>query len=156
LRVESYSNNSTNCLAFGGKLPNTIGSGTTAASVIAGYALGIGVTATNTLDISLYTNRVRTALPEGGLGSVALNTWYGLRLEVFSQGATGDRIMCYRESSPGSATWVQIYDNTILAASPSYVAWGGNRKTGFCTLTAHTNAITGYVDGVNFAVGTAV
>lgn len=73
-------------------------------------------------------------------GSVSLNTWYGLRMEVYPIGSTADRIICYKETSPGSNSWITIYDVTLLSTDPGYSTWGSDRLMTFRSSLA-TNGI---------------
>lgn len=150
LRVES-TNSAANGFCIGAKMPNNIGSNSLASLASAGYALGLG----GSLSVILYTNQSSVTLPDGALGAVSLNTWYGLRMEVFPLGTAGDRIMCYRETTPGSGVWTNIYDEVISAASSRYVAWGTDKKTGFCSFTAQYAGINAYIANVDFSLATA-
>jgi hypothetical protein len=158
LRVQAYlraSNigNANNSFCLGVKIPNGIGANLIASAITAGYAFGLRGPTT----VTLYTNQVATDLPDGGLGPISLNTWYGFRLEVFPLGTAADRIMCYRESSPGSGTWVKINDEVISAASNRYVPWSNDRKTGFSSVNRYISggATNAYIDLFDASLATA-
>lgn len=138
-------------LGLGAKTSDTLGQ--SGGLVPNGYALGLG----NAGTIQLWLNTGPVTLATGGL-----NTWYGLRLEVFPIGTSGDRIKAYIESSPGSGNWgTAVYDQTIENTSANYVPWGGNRRCGFGARSfylngsADSNITQGYVDLVTFSAATA-
>ena len=150
LRLESAqiaNNNSGGWL--GAKMPsNFVNSG----AINNLYALGIKTTATGTPEFSLMLNGGVTT----SLGAAAFAQWYGLRLDVFPLGAVADRLIAYRETSPGSGTWTTLSDTTVPSTG-AYVSWGGNRKNGLFFLQAqtYTAACIGYADLVTVAVGNA-
>jgi hypothetical protein len=84
-------------------------------------------------------------------GSVLQNTWYGLRIEVYPIGSAADRIICYKESSPGSNSWIKIHDVTILSSNPAYVPWSSGRTMTFKSL----ESCNGIVDLISVTLGNA-
>jgi len=84
-------------------------------------------------------------------------TWYSLRMDVFPLGEAGDRIICYKETFPGSGIWESTFlgttfDTTVAAADPSYSAWGNNSRNGVHTSFSGNGPQPHYVDKINFQV----
>lgn len=120
-----------------------------------GYCLGIKAINSSQVAITTMFNGVLT---NPNLESVSLNTWYGLRLEVYPIGASADRIKAYRESTPGSNVWNLLSDVTIANTSGLYTNWGENRKNGFFFLHQAEydgQFTTGYVDLMSVSVANA-
>ena len=87
----------------------------------------------------------------------SLSTWYSLRMDVFPLGAAGDRIICYKESAPGSGIWDStidgtLFDITVATADARYAAWGNNNRNGVHTSNSGNGPEAHYVDNMNFTV----
>lgn len=90
-------------------------------------------------------------------------TWASFRMDVFPLGAVGDRIIVYRESSPGSDSWTALSVNGGVAAdglfvsssSGAYAAWGGSRRCGVVSGLFNEYGGTMYFDKTYFAVSNA-
>ena len=117
------------------------------------YALGIKSTVSGVPELSLVQNGgVATSL-----GAAALSQWYGLRLDVFPIGTAADRLIAYKETTPGSGTWTVLADVTILSTSAGYVPWSQNRKNGLYFLGPISlySPTVAYADLTTVAVGNA-
>lgn len=124
---------------------------------MSGYRLGFGIGGALLLSFKAESYAYRTHLT---LTTLSLNTWYGLRLEVFPLGTSGDQIKCYTENTPGSGTWTKHYDQFIASTSGDYVAWGGNNRNGFALrvegdLGGGVGNMNGYVDKVTLTTAVA-
>ena len=80
-------------------------------------------------------------------------TWFSFRMDVFPLGVLGDRIICYKESFPGSGIWSStiggtVFDITVATADVKYAAWGNNSRNGL----SHTQEAGSkyYFDNINF------
>jgi hypothetical protein len=85
-------------------------------------------------------------------------TWVSLRMDVIPQGASGDRIVCYLESSPGSGVWSNViggitFDTTISTSDSKYIPWSNNGRCGIYTSDAD-NYFGGdiFFDNIDFQV----
>ena len=81
------------------------------------------------------------------------NTWFSFRMDVFPLGVLGDRIICYKESFPGSGIWDStiggtLFDITVAVADAKYAPWGNNGRNGV-SQTSDAGS-TYYFDSMNF------
>jgi hypothetical protein len=111
-----------------------------------GYRLGIDQN-----KITLYGNA--NTILKIGTSNTTNNLWYSLKMEVTPLGASGDRIVCYRETSPGSEVWSStidgtVFDITVPTASVDFAPWGNNNRNGISV--AINDATTVFVDNINF------
>ena len=155
LRLESALNSAANHGAWiAAKIPSSSFNGSSFDNL---YALGIKITVSGVPELSLVQNGgVATSL-----GAAALSQWYGLRLDVFPIGTAADRLIAYKETSPGSGTWTVLADVTILSTSAGYTPWSQNRKNGLYflgpvgTTGQLATATVAFADLTTVAVGNA-
>ena len=115
-----------------------------------GYRLGIDQN-----KITLYGD-ANTVL-KIGTSNTANNLWYSLKMEVTPLGASGDRIICYMETSPGSEVWNStidgtLFDITVPTASIDFAPWNNNNRNGVSM--SISDATTVFVDNIKFTTNT--
>jgi hypothetical protein len=117
------------------------------------YALGIKVTVSGVPQLSLVQNGAAIT----SLGAAVFAQWYGLRLDVFPIGTAADRLIAYKETTPGSGTWTVLADVTIPSTSAGYVPWSQDRKNGLYFLGQPNSGspTVAYADLTTVAVGNA-
>lgn len=124
-------------------------SATFASSTITGYSFGIG----NDLSVFLAGNNNNLLNTGANAIGIAYNTWISLRMDIFPLGALGDRIICYKETAPGSGVWSNIingftFDVTVNTADSAFVPWSNNGRCGIYRDAASGADI--YIDNLNF------
>lgn len=144
LRINSYNNNSYITIKDSTSFVGAAG------TVPGGYKFGLRST-----NIMLVGNN-NTVLKQS-VTTYTPGTWYSLRMDVFPLGEAGDRIICYKETFPGSGIWESTFlgttfDITVAAADPSYSAWGNNNRNGVHTSYSGNGPEPHYVDKINFQV----
>lgn len=115
-----------------------------------GYRLGIDQN-----KITLYGD-ANTVL-KIGTSNTTNNLWYSLKMEVTPLGASGDRIICYMETSPGSGVWNStidgtLFDITVPTASADFAPWSNNNRNGISV--AINDYTTVFVDNIKFTTNT--
>lgn len=106
------------------KMPSSFFSGSSSLTSI--YAVGISSDVAGAAQFSL----MRGGAAITSLGAALYSQWYGLRLDVFPIGTAADRLIAYKETTPGSGTWTVLADVTVTSPSANYVPWSENRKNG--------------------------
>jgi hypothetical protein len=140
-------------------------SATFASNTINGYSFGIG----NDLRVMLRGAGLATPTiitTDSNPAGLATSAWYSLRMDIFSLGALGDRIICYMEvassgssiSSPGSGIWNNIiggytFDAIIGTSDSKFVPWSNNGRCGIHRDNGSGAAM--YLDNINFSTYTA-
>jgi hypothetical protein len=151
LRISSISSgNSRSGAWLGAKIIDSFN--TSGNNSLSSYCFGIRAGGSSTLQLS-----VMLAGDCADLGSLSFDTWYGLRLDIFPIGTAGDRIVAYKESSPGTGIWPSVFETTISSTAGNFIPWGQNRKNGFFFLQEQQNfgVVSGFSDLISVSVATA-
>lgn len=128
----------------------------TSGGITSNYAVAITSNAAGAAQLSLVLGGAAITFLEAAVYS----QWYGLRLDVFPIGTAADRLIAYKETTPGSGTWTVLTDVTVLSTSAGYVPWSQNRKNGLVVVGRPSSAgglpeTVAYADLVTVAVGNA-
>jgi hypothetical protein len=107
---------------------------------------------------SLYGSNGTALINSANTFNSPSNTWHSLRMDIFPLGTLADRIICYRESSPGSGIWSNVvggttFDITVSNSDGRFAPWLNNGKCGIVTTQLSTQKA--WADNLQFYVQNA-